>query len=83
VQRLEVPAVRHPRPWSKEPSFVDGASTTGIGCSNAWREVTIGFGTRPPLAVHGADAAVDAMAIAGGSTRHEVLSPTGWAKSFD
>jgi len=26
----------------------DGASTTGIGCSNAWREVTIGFGTRPP-----------------------------------
>src|SRR5215510_10618332 len=37
----------------------------------------------PALAVHGADAAVDAMAIAGGSTRHEVLSPTGWAKSFD
>jgi hypothetical protein len=38
----------------------------------------------PPLAVHGTDGAVlqGAMVIAGGSTRHGALSPTGWSKEL-
>ena len=69
----------------EEPSFIDG----GIN-DRHWMFDTRGASQRwepapaPPLAVHGADGAVlhDAMAIAGGSTRHGALSATGWSKEL-
>jgi hypothetical protein len=43
----------------------------------------MGTGTRIPLGVHGAGGgAHDSMIIAGGSTQHRALSPTGWSKEL-
>ena len=69
----------------EEPSFVDGGIKDQHwmfdtrSASQRWERAPA-----PPLAVHGAEGAVldDAMVIAGGSTRHGVLSLAGWSKEL-